>query len=94
MRAFIIACVAALVIAIAAVASLGLVQRSSAAAFTTDATRINPSWTLRPPAAQAPTRGASPGAAASGMHEECSAMTMWQMIRGDLGMSRPAGCSE
>ncbi len=47
MRAFLAACVVALVLAVCAVIALGAVQKPSGVAFSTDGARINPHWAFR-----------------------------------------------
>jgi hypothetical protein len=47
MRAFFAACLAVIIIGAGGYYSLNSVQRSSGAAYTTDAARINPSWSWR-----------------------------------------------
>jgi len=48
MRVFLVACIAIIVLACGAVFSLGAIQQSTAAAFSTDGTRIDPSWAAHP----------------------------------------------
>lgn len=47
MRAFIAACLAAIVLAVIGYFSLNALQRASGIAFTTESSRIDPSWTER-----------------------------------------------
>ena len=47
MRIFLIACVAVVVIAIAAALSLNSVQKPSGTRYTTEGARIHPSWSFR-----------------------------------------------
>ena len=47
MRAFLAACIAAIILAACGVFALGAVQRASGAAFSTEGVRIDPSWSWR-----------------------------------------------
>jgi hypothetical protein len=47
MRAFLASCLAIIIIAVGAVLLLNTVQRTAAAAYSTDGARVDPRWTLR-----------------------------------------------
>jgi hypothetical protein len=47
MRAFLVACAAAIILAACGVLALGAVQKSSGTAFSTEGARIDPSWSWR-----------------------------------------------
>ncbi|HXN43517.1 MAG TPA: hypothetical protein VN917_04660 [Xanthobacteraceae bacterium] len=47
MRAFLAACIAAIILAACGVFALGAVQKASGAAFSTEGVRIDPSWSWR-----------------------------------------------
>jgi hypothetical protein len=47
MRAFLVACAAAIILAACGVLALGAVQKASGAAFSTEGVRIDPSWSWR-----------------------------------------------
>jgi hypothetical protein len=47
MRAFIVSCIAVIVLAVCGVLALGAVQRPSGVAFSTEGVRIDPSWSWR-----------------------------------------------
>jgi Tfp pilus assembly protein PilV len=47
MRAFLAACIAAIILAVCGVLALGAVQRASGSAFSTEGVRIDPNWSWR-----------------------------------------------
>jgi hypothetical protein len=93
MRAFLVACLAIVVIGAAAFYIVNATQKPTGVAYTTDGARINPKWSWRtvfrmpkPPATQT---AMNVPASYEGMFEECQARDTWQWIFVDFG--RPAG---
>ena len=91
MRAFLVACLAIVVIGAGGYFSLNAMQQPSGIAYTTDGARINPKWTwrsvFRPASARGPaTKTAINIPEAPGeMAEECDVRTTWQWIFVDFG---------
>ena len=81
MRAFVLACLAVLVVGGAGYFFLGSMQQSSGAAFATDGARINAGWAWR--SVSAPVGAGEPA------RTECDMRKPWQWIFVDLG--RPQG---
>jgi len=93
MRAFLLACVAVVVVGAGGYYTLASLQQPSGIAFSTDAARINPQWTWRSifgkAAAPAQTGGTAVPPAPSELVEACDPRTATQWIFVDLGT--PAG---
>jgi hypothetical protein len=94
MRAFVAACVAAILIAACGVLALGAFQKSTGAAFSTNGARINPSWSWREvfrtsELGQTGTQGASgkdmSGAAAHLGPQACTETSGYEWIFVDFG---------
>jgi len=81
MRAFLLACLAILVIGVGGYFFLGSMQESSGAAFATDGARINPDWAWRSVSTQAGAGETPQG--------ECDTRKAWQWIFVDF--ARPEG---
>lgn len=83
MRAFLVACLAIVAVAVGGYYWLGTVQQPSGVAYATDGARINTSWAWR--------SVLGPGDAQAG----CDMRTDWQWIFVDLGKpgGEPAVCS-
>jgi hypothetical protein len=90
MRAFLLACVAIVVIGAGGFFFLNAMQQSTGVAYATDGARISPKWTWRavfrhsnnPPAA---TTAMNIPTAPSEMADECDVRTTWQWIFVDFG---------
>jgi hypothetical protein len=90
MRAFLIACLAIIVLAGGAFYALGAVQRTSGVAYTTDGARISPKWSWRQMISRA--KGMPKTATASmvmpvadeDLAEDCGTSTAWSMILADF----------
>jgi hypothetical protein len=101
MRAFLVACLAIIIIGAGGFFSLNAVQTPTGVGFTTDGARINPKWswrsvfrhanTSRPVTELATKIPAAPG----GLTEECDVRTAWQWIFVDFGSpdGEPEACS-
>jgi hypothetical protein len=95
MRAFLAACVAAIVLAACGVLALGAVQKSSGAAFSTEGARIDPSWSwrqmFRRSAGNAPAPRAQSGQDSAAMAhlgpQGCEETSAYQWIFVDFGES-------
>ena len=100
MRAFIVACLAILVIGAGGYFGVNTMQQSSGVAFATDGARINPKWTWRAvfpkgkPVASTTAPMAVPGEPGE-LAEECDVRTAWQWVFVDFGdpANEPAVCS-
>jgi hypothetical protein len=100
MRAFIVACLAIVVLGACAYFGVNAMQQPTGLAYTTDGARINPKWTWRSvfpkgkPAAPSATTMSMPGAP-SELAEQCDLRTAYQWIFVDFGdpASEPALCS-
>jgi hypothetical protein len=100
MRAFLVSCLAIVIIGTGGYYGLNVMQQPSGMAFATDGARISPHWTWRSvlhmqkkaPGTQ--TAMNIPGAPAS-MAEECDVRTTWQWIFVDFGSpnGEPETCS-
>ena len=93
MRAFLLACLAVVVIGAGGYFTLASLQQPSGIAFSTDAARINPQWTWRSifgkPAPSQPAAGVTPvPPAPSELVEACDPRTATQWIFLDLGTPR------
>lgn len=89
MRAFLASCLAIIILAVGALVILNTVQRTAAAAYSTDGARINPRWTLRrvmthetPAAGQALRPGQM---AVTGESGECEAASAFAWLAVDFG---------
>lgn len=84
MRAFLLACVAIVVIGACGYLVVNTKQESSGSAFTTDGTRIDPSWAWRTAGTKEPTTPA----------EECAMRKPWGWFFVDFGRPRgePIAC--
>lgn len=93
MRAFLLACLAIIVVAAGGYFALNALQRPSGSAFATDEARINPDWSwrsvFRPRAGAPETRAAMKiPAAPSELVDDCHALAMWQWIFVDFGIAK------
>jgi hypothetical protein len=77
MRAFLLSCVAIVVLGATAYFSLNSMQKPSGVAYATEGTRINPNWSWR-----SVVNGSSSGATIA---RECKLRTTWQWIFVDFG---------
>jgi hypothetical protein len=87
MRAFLLSCVAAVVLGVVAYVSLNSIQQPSGIAYATDGARIDPQWSWRSGVA-----GSASGPTEDGA---CSLRTAWQWVFVDLGdpNGEPRVCS-
>jgi len=89
MRAFIVACLAVVVIGAGAFFGVNAMQQSTGAAYTTDGARINPKWSWRAvfpkgkPVAST-TSQMTPGEP-SELAESCEVRMAWQWVFVDFG---------
>jgi hypothetical protein len=99
MRAFLVACLAIVVIGAAGYFSLNAMQKPSGVAYATDGARINPKWTWRRvfhrprnPRTETAMNIPEPG----GLAEECDVLTTYQWIFVDFGApnGEPNACSD
>jgi hypothetical protein len=86
MRAFLVACLAIVVVAVGGYFFVNAMQESSGLAYATDGARINTSWAWR--SVSGPTGASEPGTQPAQAHE-CDARKTWQWIFVDFG--RPDG---
>jgi hypothetical protein len=90
MRAFLVSCLAIVIIGTGGYFGLNAMQQSTGVAFATDGARISPHWTWRSVLhmqKKAPANGTAmniPNAPAT-MVEECDVRTTWQWIFVDFG---------
>lgn len=94
MRAFLVACLAIAVLAVAGYFGTSMAQRLSGAAYTTDGARIKHSWTYRRIAKREPPAGhgmAMP--ATANVAEDCDVSTTLQWIMIDFGTDDAPSCS-
>src|SRR5262245_9366450 len=95
MRAFLAACIAAIILAVRGVLILGAVQRSSGDAFSTEGTRINSSWSWRQtfrrpaesPSATRPQSSSEVSVMGHAGSENCEEVSAYQWMFIDLGES-------
>jgi len=95
MRAFLAACIAAIILAACGVFALGAVQRASGAAFSTEGVRIDPSWSWRQmfrrsagnPAAPSTQSGQDSAAMVHLGPQGCEETSAYQQIFVDFGES-------
>ena len=85
MRAFLIACLAILVIAIGAIYALGPVQRTAGLAYVGDGARIDPKWSWRVVGTEA-----GPMKTSEARADDCGVRSVWAMIRADFSSTRTA----
>lgn len=88
MRAFLVACLAIVILGTGAFYALAAVQRTSGAAYTTDGARISPKWSwrqmvLRPQGAPKTASMVMPIAEAD-LAEDCEVSSAWNMILADF----------
>jgi len=77
MRAFLLSCVAIVVLGAVAYFSLNSIQQPSGVAYATEGARIDPNWSWR-----SVVNGSANG---STIAEECSLRTTWQWLFVDFG---------
>jgi hypothetical protein len=95
MRAFLAACVAAIILAACGVLALGAAQKASGAAFSTEGVRIDPSWSWRQvfrrsagnPSAPRAQSGPDSAAMAQLGPQGCEETSAYQWIFVDFGES-------
>ena len=95
MRAFVVACLAMVILAVAGYFATSMAQRLSGVAYTTEGARIKQSWTYRRIASRAAPAGhgmAMP-AGANGVAEDCDVSTTLQWIMIDFGAGDAPSCS-
>jgi hypothetical protein len=92
MRAFLLACVAIIVVAAAGFFAINTLQRPSGAAFASDEARIDPDWSwrwvLRGTTTRTPEHKAGmtiPGAP-SELVDDCHVLKKWQWVFVDFGI--------
>ena len=100
MRAFLVACLAVIVIGVGSIVALSSFQRSAAAAYSTDGARINPKWSWRnlvrrsvPSVSQSMNVASLQGA--TGEQDECAQATALAWLFVDFGSSpnEAPGCN-
>ena len=95
MRAFLVACIVAIILAIGGVLMLGAVQKSSGEAFSTEGARINPSWGWRQMFGQSTNNGPVTGAQSNpdtgarthAGPEDCQEISAYRWMFADFGKS-------
>ncbi|HEY2534151.1 MAG TPA: hypothetical protein VGJ20_40565 [Xanthobacteraceae bacterium] len=93
MRAFLLACLAIIVVAAAGYFALTTFQRPSGAAFASDEARIDPDWSwrsvLRGTTMRTPERkaGMTIPAAPSELSDDCHVLAKWQWVFVDFGIA-------
>ena len=88
MRVFLIACLAAIVLAVGGLVGLASVQKAAGMAYVGDGARVNPKWSWRslvskakPIPATSAIAAAQPGDA---MADDCGVSSTWAMILADF----------
>ena len=87
MRVFLIACLAVVVLAIAALYMLGSVQEPTGVAYSTGATRTDPSWSWREPISATPApqnASMSMSKTSDASASDCLRASSWTYIRTDF----------
>jgi hypothetical protein len=85
MRAFLIACLAILVIAIGAIYVLGPMQQTAGLAYVGAGARVDPKWSWRMVGTEA-----GPMKASEARADDCGVRSVWAMIRADFSSTRTA----
>ncbi len=95
MRAFLAACLAIVVIAVAGYFATSVAQRLSGVAYTTEGARIKQSWTYRRLSSRAAPggHGMAMPTGASNLADDCDVSTTLQWIMIDFGASDAPTCS-
>lgn len=101
MRAFVVACLAVLIIGVGSLFTLNSFQRPAAAAYSTDGARINPKWSWRnllrrkPPSASQGVNVAGLQGGPGGEQDDCAQETALAWLFVDFGSSpnEAPGCS-
>jgi hypothetical protein len=100
MRAFLAACLAAIILAVGGYFGASALQRPSGAVYTTDGARTDPAWNWRQAFKRADGKGVRLSAAsvgtpdAQGMSESCDIETTYRWIVIDFSGSDSPGCTE
>jgi hypothetical protein len=94
MRAFLIACLAIVILAVGAFYALAAVQKTAGAAYTTDGARISPRWSWRQMVAR-PKSAPQTASLVMPQHEgdlaeDCEVSSTWNMILADFGSTPTA----
>ncbi len=86
MRVFLIACLATVVLAVAALYVLGSVQEPTGVAYSTGATRTDPSWSWREPVSYATSapQNASMSKMSDTSAKDCRSAGTWTYMRTDF----------